>query len=222
VFERVLIVSGPTWEPLDPVRFLGNRSSGRTGLHLAAAFAQEYAREVVFVSGPVCEYPEGVRLVKVETALQMQAEVFKHFATAQVLIMVAAVADFRPAHFNTEKISKADGVLQLELTRNPDILAEAGARRSQEQILVGFAAETNNALVKARRKLLRKRLDLLVINEVSVENPAFGAVCNRVTLMTADGLTPLPAQSKEKLAYVIAREVVSLAEKRRRLGASSG
>ncbi|HDP95706.1 MAG TPA: hypothetical protein ENN40_10165 [Candidatus Aminicenantes bacterium] len=208
--KRVLITSGPTREPLDPIRFLGNRSSGLTGLYLAKVFAEKYASEVVFISGPVCRYPSGVKLIKVETAQEMHEAVFACFSSVDAIIMVAAVADFRPARSSPHKIKKAGSPLLLELERNPDILKEAGNRRTPRQVLVGFAAETENALENGKRKLFAKNLDILVINEISEQNPAFGAVPNRVTLMTPDQVIPLPSRSKAELARVIAAQVVHL------------
>lgn len=210
MFDRVLIASGPTREPVDPVRYLGNRSSGLTGLHLAETFAAQYDAEVVFVSGPVCRYPEGVNVIPVETAMQMREAVFNHFDNAQVIIMAAAVSDFRPAHPSTRKIKKRKGRLVLELEQNPDILEEAGRIRSASQILVGFAAETDNAVANARRKFKSKNLDLLVLNEVSPENPAFGEVENRVILMTTEREIPLPGMPKQRLAEKISSEIARL------------
>lgn len=220
MFNRVLITSGPTREPLDPIRFLGNRSSGLTGLNLARVFLEKYAAEVVFVSGPVCRYPSGVTLIKVETALQMRDAFFKYFSGADVIIMAAAVGDFRPAGCSQRKIKKGDFPLVIKLERNPDILKEAGERRTPQQLLVGFAAETENAVENGARKFLRKNLDLIVINEISEENPAFGAVRNHVTLLTADRVIPLPRQSKTELAAAIATEVAGLSLMRKNNGVS--
>lgn len=214
MFKRVLITSGPTREPLDPIRFVGNRSSGLTGFHLAGVFAGKYASEVVFISGPVCQYPAGVTLIKVETALQMRDAVFAYFSGSDVIIMAAAVGDFRPVRYSPHKIKKAGGPPILELERNPDILKEAGDRRKPQQILVGFAAETQDSVANGKRKFSSKNLDLLVINEISEENPAFGAVHNRVTLMTADQVIPLTRQSKSDLARVIAGQVAQLSHAR--------
>lgn len=218
MFKRVLITSGPTREPLDPIRFLGNRSSGLTGMNLARVFLKKYAAEVVFVSGPVCRYPSGVTLVKVETALEMRDAFFKYFSGADVIIMAAAVGDFRPAGSSQQKIKKAGFPLVMKLERNPDILKEAGERRTPQQLLVGFAAETENAVKNGKRKFLRKNLDLLVINEISEENPAFGAVRNRVTLLTADRVIPLPRRSKSELAAAIAIQVANLSIMRKNRG----
>ena len=208
--NRVLITSGPTREPLDPVRYLGNRSSGLTGLHLAEVFAEKYHADVVFISGPVCRYPEGVRIIPVETAVEMHRAVFNHLKTARIVIMAAAVSDFRPVNPSMQKIKKDKVALVIELEPNPDILEEAGRIRSGDQILVGFAAETDDPLINARRKFRSKNLDLLVLNEVSRENPAFGDVENRVVLVTADSETPLPKMPKRKLAERIAGAIIHM------------
>lgn len=210
MFDRVLITSGPTREPLDPVRFLGNRSSGLTGWHLARVFSQKFAGEVVVVSGPVCRYPEGVTLIKVETAREMHAAVFRYFANAGVVIMAAAVSDFRPETASAHKLKKADCESVLKLVPNPDILYQAGKQRTPEQILVGFAAETRDAVANGKLKFRQKNLDLLVVNEITKDNPAFEVESNQVFLITADEVVKLPRLKKSELAEKIADEVVRI------------
>jgi phosphopantothenoylcysteine decarboxylase/phosphopantothenate--cysteine ligase, prokaryotic len=164
--ETVLITAGPTREPVDPVRFLGNRSSGKMGYALAEA-AQRRGARVVLVSGPVAlEGPDGIELVRVETAEQMRSAVLAHAAEATIVIAAAAVADFRVGKVAKQKI-KRNGAITLELEPTPDILQELSANRNAGQIFVGFAAETEHAVENGRAKLKRKNLDAIVINDVS-------------------------------------------------------
>ena len=214
MFERVLITSGPTYEPIDPVRFIGNRSSGITGLYLALEFASKYAEEVVFISGPVCRYPEGVTVIRVETAVEMREAVFRFFEQSQVVVMAAAVGDFRPLSRMNRKIKKESGIPMIELERNPDILKQAGSRKKPDQILVGFAAETDSSRENGQRKFNEKNLDLLVLNEISMDNPAFGAVRNRVSFLRAEGYRDLSRMHKRELAAEIRHEVVDIHERR--------
>ena len=214
MFERVLITSGPTFEPIDPVRFIGNRSSGITGLHLAHEFASKYADEVVFVSGPVCRYPEGVKVIRVETALEMNEVVFRYFNQSRVIVMAAAVGDFRPRFRMNRKIKKGSEIPMIELEPNPDILREAGSKKKSGQILVGFAAETDSPRENGQQKFNEKNLDLLVLNEVSMDNPAFGAVRNRVSFLRAAGYRDLPRMHKREIAAEICKEVADIHERR--------
>lgn len=191
--KRVLITAGPTREPLDPVRYITNHSTGKMGIALTAA-AQRAGATVTLVLGPTTETPPlGVELIRVETAQEMFQATTTRQAEQDVVIMTAAVADFTPAAVSDQKIKKAPGQQELTLTlvRTPDILAHLGQHKPAHQILVGFALETHNALTHAQDKLERKRLDLCVMNTLEDPGAGFGHTTNRVTLL-APGTAPRP------------------------------
>lgn len=211
---RVVVSAGGTQEPLDPVRHLGNRSSGRMGYALAEA-ARDYGARVTLITAPTgLPTVYGVETVPVRTAAEMHDAIMARLDETDVLIMAAAVADYRPAHMAEHKIKKRDGALTLELERTVDILAAVAARRAgalDGKVIVGFAAETENLLENARDKLRRKRLDLLVANDVSASDSGFEVATNRVTLLTPDGgQEPLPLLRKEEVADRILDRVASL------------
>ena len=210
VFRKVIITSGPTQEPIDPVRFISNRSSGKTGFHLAMEAKKRGIERVVFVTGPTFFLPTGVELIQVETAQEMQAAILEHFTTAEVLIMAAAVSDYRSAGCFPEKLKKNSEKIILELVKNPDILLELGRRKEKNQILVGFAAETSNIMANAGKKFLDKKLDLLVLNEISPRNPAFGNEENEVYLLRAAGIKKIEKTGKAHIAAVIWDEIFNL------------
>jgi phosphopantothenoylcysteine decarboxylase / phosphopantothenate---cysteine ligase len=195
---RVLVTAGPTHEDLDPVRFLGNRSSGRMGYALAQRAAARDAHAIL-VSGPTAlPDPPGVEVVRVRSALQMHEAVMDRRQGTDCVIMAAAVADYRPARAAAEKIKKTSAPLELQLVRNPDILAELGADRSAgPKVLVGFAVETGDLLAYARDKRQRKGCDLMVANEASV---GFGGDDNQAVLVDIQGEETLPRMSKTALA----------------------
>lgn len=203
VGRKILVTAGGTHEPLDPVRFLGNRSTGKMGFAVAEAAAARGA-DVVLVAGPVhLATPAGVRRVDVLTAQEMHDAVLAEYETADAVIKAAAVADYRPKERAGQKIKKKDGSLVLELVRNPDILKELGERKTH-QVLVGFAAETERVLEYAAGKLKKKHLDFIVANDVSRTDAGFSADTNRVTILGADGTqTQPPLMSKRALADVI-------------------
>ncbi|MEL6302668.1 MAG: bifunctional phosphopantothenoylcysteine decarboxylase/phosphopantothenate--cysteine ligase CoaBC [Pseudomonadota bacterium] len=201
--KRVVITAGPTREPIDPVRYLTNRSSGKMGYAIAAA-AREAGAQVTLVSGPVALSPlEGVDLISVETAEEMAGAVDATVAGADVFISSAAVSDYRPATCAEEKIKKKHDSMSLELTRNPDILAAVSARHDRP-FTVGFAAETHSVLENARGKLERKNLDLIIANQVG-RNLAFDRDDNAATALWADGQRVFVQQPKTTLA----RELIS-------------
>ena len=182
--ERVLISAGPTYEPIDPVRFLGNRSSGKMGYALAEAALRRGAH-VTLVSGPVALTPPRVEnFVPVESSAQMREALLAHFSRASITIMAAAVSDFAPAEIAEHKI-KREVALKLDLQPTTDILAELGANRAPGQLLIGFAAETQNARENARKKLERKHLDAIVLNDVSKPGIGFGSERNAGEIITA-------------------------------------
>ena len=183
-----MITAGPTHEPIDPVRFIGNSSSGKIGRALAAEALRRGAR-VTVISGPVAiSYPAGADVVGVTTALEMRDEAVSRFPDADIAVMCAAVADYRPASCADHKI-KRSGVDEMTLTlvRNPDIAATLGAMKRSGQRLVGFALETDHAEDNGRDKLASKNLDMIVVNSLEDAGAGFGVDTNRVTMLTADG-----------------------------------
>lgn len=209
---RILITAGPTREPIDPVRYLSNRSSGRMGYALATA-AAEAGHEVVLISGPVSLVaPEGIKLVKVETAQQMYQAVQSRIQSCEVAVFSAAVADYRPVRIAGEKIKKTEDHLTLQLERTEDILGSARSRFDFQGFLVGFAAETECLIPYAQSKLVRKGCDMIVANDVSQTGIGFDSDENEVTLCLPGGQTILvPKQSKAALArYLIAHIEQSL------------
>lgn len=186
--KHVMITAGPTHEPIDPVRFIGNSSSGKMGRALAAEALRRGAR-VTVISGPVAiSYPAGADVVGVTTALEMRDEAVSRFPDTDIAVMCAAVADYRPASCADHKI-KRNGVDEMTLTlvRNPDIAATLGAMKRPGQRLVGFALETDHAEDNGRGKLASKNLDMIVVNSLEDAGAGFGVDTNRVTMLTADG-----------------------------------
>jgi len=212
----VLVTAGPTYEDIDLVRYIGNRSSGKMGYAIAAEAARRGAR-VVLVSGPSRELvPPGVQLVRVRRALEMQAAVSAHATDADVVIMAAAVADYRPdGGGDPGKIEKADGPLTLTLVRTPDILAELGAARGtgHRPVLVGFAAEAGDPVARGRAKLARKAVDLIVANDISREDSGFDSDQNAATLIDRDGEEVWPTGPKTALAARILDRAERLVER---------
>ena len=201
--RRILVTAAGTEEALDPVRFLGNRSTGRMGFAVAAEAARRGA-QVVLVAGPTpLVTPVGVRRVDVRSARDMHAAVLAEYDGVDAVIKAAAVADYRPAEIAAHKIKKSDGELTLTLTRNPDILYELGQKK-RHQILVGFAAETQNVAEYARGKLAKKNLDFIVANNVAEKDAGFGVPTNHVQIFYADGRAEdHPLMEKSELAGVI-------------------
>lgn len=209
--DAVLVTAGPTEEPLDAVRYISNRSSGKMGYALAEASRRRGAR-VVLVSGPTHLEPSpGCVVERVRTAEEMAQAVFRHFEQASVLLMAAAVADFRPAEVRTGKVKKANAPPAVKLEPTRDILAEIARRRRPEQIVVGFAAETDRLLENAAAKLGEKRLDLIVANDVSQEGAGFAADTNIVAMLFPDGRKKLlEKMSKFDVANRVLDEVVEI------------
>lgn len=195
---RIVVTAGGTQEPLDPVRFVGNRSSGKMGYAIAEA-ARERGAAVTLVAGPtVLGDPVGMKVVHVDTALEMEAAVREAVAGADALIMAAAVADYRPASVAEQKIKKESGELTLRLVRNPDILAGLA---DAPLLKVGFAAETEELLLHAKEKLRKKKLDMVVANDVTSAGSGFGADTNKVTIVELSGeVTELPLLPKREVA----------------------
>ncbi len=200
---RILVTAGPTYEPIDPVRFIGNYSSGKMGFAIANAAALRGA-DVTLIAGPVqLRTPRNVRRIDVRTAREMYAAVHQEFETSDIVIMAAAVADFAVEHPAEQKIKRerqTDDVLTLTLTKNPDILLSLGQKKTH-QLLVGFALETENGVDNARTKLKTKNLDMIVLNNPTEAGAGFNTETNRVTIIRADGTAEtLPLMPKFDVA----------------------
>ena len=208
--ETILITAGPTQEPLDPVRYLSNRSSGKMGYALAQAAIDRGAR-VILVSGPVAlNPPQGAEVIHVRTAAEMRDVVFANLEPATVVIKCAAVADFRPSVESKQKIKKTSARVSFELEPTPDILAELGRKRG-DRLLIGFAAETENLETEARRKLETKNCDMVVANLVGNTDTGFESDSNEVVLALRTGeLIPLPLASKREIADQILSQILKL------------
>ena len=206
---RIVISAGPTREAIDPVRFITNRSTGKMGYAIARA-AVKMNLQTVLVSGPVnLAPPEGVEFVPVESAAEMAEAMKKAAAEADIIVMAAAVADYRPKQYSTSKVKKSDGDMCIELERTEDILLSLGKNKKPGQILVGFAAETDDLLQNAQGKLERKNLDYIAANIVGVPGRGFGADNNAITLLGRNGSrTEFALQSKEALAESLLKFVL--------------
>jgi len=211
---RLLVSLGGTREPLDPVRYLGNRSSGRMGAAIVAEALRRGAEVTAVAAATTVEPPAGARLVRVETAQQLYDAVLADADAQDVLVMAAAVADFRPKRVAEGKLKKDQGVPEVVLEPTPDTLAELGRRRRPDQVLVGFAAETGDHLAGARRKLEAKRLDLVVLNHVEGAHSAFGADDADAYLVDADTVEELPRTSKAAVAAHLLDRVEALLARR--------
>jgi phosphopantothenoylcysteine decarboxylase/phosphopantothenate--cysteine ligase len=212
--QVVLVTAGPTQEPVDPVRYLSNRSSGRMGFAVAEA-ARDRGARVILVAGPTeLAPPAGVEVVRVGTAEEMRGAVVERFAEATVVVKAAAVADYRPARSHAHKLKKQEAALHLELEPTPDILGELG-KRKQGQVLVGFAAETDDLVANARDKLAKKNLDLVVANDVGAPGAGFAVETNRVTIVDrVGGAEALPLLPKRDVAERVLDRVVALLAQR--------
>jgi phosphopantothenoylcysteine decarboxylase/phosphopantothenate--cysteine ligase len=212
--KRVLVTAGPTYEDLDPVRYVANRSSGRMGFAIAGEAARRGA-EVVLVAGPTAVDPPAVQeLVRVRSAAQMHEAVMARADRVDVAILAAAVADYAPAERAAEKVPKGDDTISVALKKTPDILADLGRRRlsssSGGPLLVGFAAETEDVVARARVKRERKRADIIIANDVSRSDAGFDVETNAVTIVGADGAEPLPLQTKARVASAILDRIETL------------
>ena len=214
--RRIIVTAGGTEEALDPVRYLSNRSTGRMGYAVAAEAARRGA-EVILVSAPThLDTPAGVRRVNVRSAREMYAAVMAEYENADAVIKAAAVADYRPAEVAPQKIKKSDGELTITLTRNPDILMELGQKKTR-QVLVGFAAETENVETYAQGKLAKKNLDFIVANNVAEKDAGFSVGTNRVKIFFKDGRAEEhPLMAKSELAGIILDRLADELERRNR------
>ncbi|MFL9843909.1 bifunctional phosphopantothenoylcysteine decarboxylase/phosphopantothenate--cysteine ligase CoaBC [Flavobacterium rhizosphaerae] len=206
--KKVLITAGPTYEPIDPVRFIGNYSTGKMGYDIAAEAAAQGA-EVVLISGPThLQLPAGnITAVNVVSSQQMYEACHAHFDNADVVIAAAAVADYRPAVVATQKIKKNEPGLMLELEKTKDILASLGERK-KNQFLIGFALETENEIEHARQKIKKKNLDLIVLNSLNDEGAGFGKPTNKVTFIDSQfNEEPMELKTKEAVAKDIINKI---------------
>ncbi|MBS5926059.1 MAG: bifunctional phosphopantothenoylcysteine decarboxylase/phosphopantothenate--cysteine ligase CoaBC [Clostridium sp.] len=198
--KKVLVTAGPTRANIDPVRFISNRSTGKMGYAIAEE-ARDRGAEVVLVSGPTNEAaPYGINVIEINTNEEMRNEVLKHFETSDIVIKSAAVADYKAKEYSENKIKKGSGNLEIILTRDNDILKELGEKKSG-QILVGFAAESQNVVENAKGKLIKKNLDYIVANDITSKDSGFASNDNRVTIVTREGQElSLEKMSKREVA----------------------
>jgi phosphopantothenoylcysteine decarboxylase/phosphopantothenate--cysteine ligase len=212
--RNVLVTAGPTREPIDPVRYISNRSSGKMGYALARSGLRRGA-EVTLISGPTeLEPPSGARLVRVTTAEEMRHAVLDEFPRCTSVIMAAAVTDYRPVHRANKKIKRGKGPIELRLEPNPDILKELGARKDGK-MLVGFAAETEELIANAEKKLTDKNLDMVVANNVTEAGGGFDVDTNVATILDRrGGRRALPLMSKDELADEILDHLIGLKSQR--------
>jgi phosphopantothenoylcysteine decarboxylase/phosphopantothenate--cysteine ligase len=208
--KKILITAGPTYEAIDPVRFIGNHSSGKMGFDIANEAANQGAK-VILVSGPTHLKPgnDSIQLICVESAQQMYEACHAHFADADVAIAAAAVADYRPKNVALQKIKKTGSDLTIELEKTKDILASLGEIK-KNQFLIGFALETENEVEHAKTKIVKKNLDLIVLNSLNDKGAGFGKSTNKITFIDKDfNMEPLPLQSKEAVAADIIKKVIA-------------
>ena len=208
--KKVLITAGPTQEPIDPVRYITNHSSGKMGYSIAKA-ARERGADVTLVSGPTnLEKPAGVNVIDIVTAKDMHREVLEHFKDSDVIIKAAAVADYKPKEISDNKIKKSDSDLSIELTRNPDILLELGKMKN-DKILVGFAAETRDLLENAKSKIDRKNLDFIVANNITQDGAGFKGDTNIVSIIDSFGkIQKYDKMKKEEISNIILDKIYDL------------
>lgn len=208
---NILVTAAGTREPIDPVRYIGNRSSGKMGYAIAEA-ARDLGANVTLISGPSALPPlAGVNFFKVESARDMRRLVLENFPESQIVVKAAAVADYRVKNVADHKIKKNDEELTLVLEKNPDILKELGQKKQKGQVLVGFAAETQNLIQYAQSKLEKKNLDMIVANDVSKPQAGFNVDTNLIKLLKRDGsIEELPLMSKKDLAYIILNHVMKI------------
>jgi phosphopantothenoylcysteine decarboxylase/phosphopantothenate--cysteine ligase len=210
--KKIMVTSGPTFEPIDPVRFIGNRSSGKMGMSVAIELANRGA-SVTFISGPVNTLPKhsNVNVVKVSTAKEMFDAAVNSFSTQDAAILAAAVADFAPKKASDNKIKRKENTLTLELEPTQDIAKELGKRKSSSQKLIGFALETENEIENAKRKLESKNLDLIVLNSTNDQGAGFEVDTNKVTIIHRSGVqTPFELKSKQEVAKDIVNQLASI------------
>jgi phosphopantothenoylcysteine decarboxylase/phosphopantothenate--cysteine ligase len=203
---KILVTAGPTHEPIDPVRFIGNHSSGKMGIAIADEFAAS-GHEVILVKGPTALHStnNSVKEVSVQTAAQMFEACSQYFSQCDVIVFAAAVADYTPKVVSETKIKKKEGGFSIELVKTKDIAAELGKLKTDKQVVVGFALETDNELNNAREKLQKKNMDFIVLNSMRDEGAGFGYDTNRVTIIDKEGNT---AKFDLKAKAEVAKDIV--------------
>lgn len=209
--KKALVTAGPTFEAIDPVRFIGNHSSGKMGYALADSL-QEFGAEVTLISGPSSlKAPESVKFISVISAEEMLQACLQEFPDSDITVMSAAVADYRPKNIAKEKIKKQDSDLRLELEKTTDILSTLGSLKAKGQLLIGFALETTNEIENARDKLIRKNLDFIVLNSLQDEGAGFAGDQNKITILTQkDEQISYPLKSKVDVSRDICKEIIKL------------
>jgi phosphopantothenoylcysteine decarboxylase/phosphopantothenate--cysteine ligase len=209
--KKALVSAGPTYEAIDPVRFIGNHSSGKMGYAIATQL-EELGADVTLVSGPsALKLPKGVDTISVTSAAEMLHACEEHFDAADIIVMSAAVADYTPVEVANQKIKKKENEFSIVLKKTADILATLGAKKKEKQLLVGFALETNNELENAKDKLIRKNLDFIVLNSMQDKGAGFATDTNKVTIIDRAGNTnEFSLKSKEEVAKDICSIIVSL------------
>jgi len=209
--RKALVSAGPTYEAIDPVRFIGNHSSGKMGYAIATQL-EELGADVTLVSGPsALKLPKGVDTISVTSAAEMLHACEEHFEAADIVVMSAAVADYTPVEVASQKIKKKENEFSIELKKTVDILATLGAKKKENQLLVGFALETNNELENAKDKLIQKNLDFIVLNSMQDKGAGFATDTNKVTIIDRSGNTrEFSLKSKEEVAKDICSIIVSL------------
>ncbi|WET71037.1 bifunctional phosphopantothenoylcysteine decarboxylase/phosphopantothenate--cysteine ligase CoaBC [Sphingobacterium sp.] len=209
--KKALVSAGPTYEAIDPVRFIGNHSSGKMGYAIATQL-EELGADVTLVSGPsALKLPKGVDTISVTSAAEMLHACEEHFEAADIVVMSAAVADYTPVEVASQKIKKKENEFSIELKKTVDILSTLGAKKKENQLLVGFALETNNELENAKDKLIRKNLDFIVLNSMQDKGAGFATDTNKVTIIDRSGNTrEFSLKSKEEVAKDICSIIVSL------------
>ncbi len=208
--KKILVTAGPTHEPIDPVRFIGNRSSGKMGYSIAEELVNRGA-EVILISGPVSiPVPKGLTLISVETAHQMYVESSNYFLDCHAAILCAAVADYTPKYVAHQKIKKSEAEFQIELVKTKDIAKELGQLKTENQILVGFALETENEETNAYKKLASKNLDFIVLNSLQNKDTCFQANENQIVILEANNKIEFP----KKLKTEVAKDIIDYLEKK--------
>ena len=209
--KRALVNAGPTYEAIDPVRFIGNRSSGKMGIAIAQAL-RALGADVTLVLGPVHEnIPDGIKIIRIESALEMYEACTREFQYSDFAVLAAAVADYRPVNVSTEKIKKKDSPLELRLEETEDVAASLGKMKSEKQKLICFALETENEEAQAIAKMNRKNADLLILNSLRTEGVYFGSDNNAITLFHSNGSKKeISLKSKTEIAQIISNEIADL------------
>lgn len=211
--KKVLVTAGPTYEAIDPVRFIGNHSTGKMGLAIASSFAAQGA-DVLLICGPgvqTLSNSSNIKRIDVNSASDMHKACLEHFKKVDIAIMSAAVADYRPAQAANQKIKKKSDTLTIELIKNPDILQDLGTKKTSKQILIGFALETQNEELNAKDKLKRKNLDMIVLNSLNDKGAGFGTDTNKVTFIyKRKTAKSLPLLTKQEVAGEILNEVLKM------------